>query len=88
MSLLNGSYNYSQHPYAWDTVFSVGRWFLDLVRGFIAAVIAQRERQAAFAVLRSLSDRELRDMGIYRGQIGEGLEEAARFRASRHRSNS
>ena len=33
MSLLNGSYNYSQHPYAWDTVFSVGRWFLDLVKG-------------------------------------------------------
>ena len=87
MSLLNGSYNYSRQPYAWDMVFSVGQWLLDLVKGFIATVIAQRERQVAFAVLRSLSDRELRDMGIYRGQIGEGLEEAARFRASRHRSN-
>ena len=87
MSLLNGSSNYSLHSYAWDMVFSVGQWLLDLVKGFIATVIAQQERQVAFAVLRSLSDRELRDMGIYRGQIGEVLEEAARFRASRHRSN-
>jgi uncharacterized protein YjiS (DUF1127 family) len=60
----------------------------DSLKGLIAAVIVQRERQAALAVLRRLSDRELRDMGIYRGQIGEGLEEAARFRASRHWSNA
>jgi uncharacterized protein YjiS (DUF1127 family) len=85
MSLLNGSSNYSEHPYAWDMILSVGRWLFDLVKGFIIAMIAERERQASLAVLRSLNDRELRDMGIFRGQINEGLEEAARLRASHQR---
>ena len=81
MSLLNGSSNYNEHSYAWDLILDVWRWLLDFVKG----LIAERERQATLAVLRSLSDRELRDMGIYRCQIGAGLEEAARFRASRQR---
>jgi len=85
MSLLNGSSNYNEHSYAWDLILDVWRWLLDFVKGLIAAMIAERERQATLAVLCSLSDRELRDMGIYRCQIGAGLEEAARFRASRQR---
>ena len=46
----------------------------------IAAIIAERERQANLAVLRSLSDRELRDMGLMRSQIGTGLALAAKDR--------
>ncbi|MFZ1172715.1 MAG: DUF1127 domain-containing protein, partial [Bradyrhizobium sp.] len=38
--------------------------------------MARREYQANLAVLRSLSDRELRDMGLHRGQIGPALEDA------------
>ena len=30
----------------------------------------QRERQATLTILRSLTDRELRDIGIERGEIG------------------
>ena len=81
MSLLNGSSNYNEHSYAWDLILDVWRWLLDFVKG----LIAERERQATLAVLRSLNDRELRDMGIFRGQINEGLEEAARLRASHQR---
>ena len=33
------------------------------------------------AVLRSLTDRELRDIGLDRGRIGDGLAEAAKDRA-------
>ena len=47
----------------------------------IAAIIAERERQANVAVLRALSDRELRDMGLVRSQIGAGLAQAAKDRS-------
>jgi uncharacterized protein YjiS (DUF1127 family) len=36
-------------------------------------------------MLHSLSDRELRDMGLHRGQIGPALDEAAKYRASRQK---
>ena len=51
------------------------------INGFVANVIAQRERQAQLAVLRSLNDRELKDMGLNRCEIGEGLAEAAKARS-------
>jgi uncharacterized protein YjiS (DUF1127 family) len=44
----------------------------------VAAAIAERERQAQFAVLHSLNDRVLMDIGLNRCQIGEGLAEAAK----------
>jgi uncharacterized protein YjiS (DUF1127 family) len=47
----------------------------------VAAMIARHQRQAEIFVLRRLSDRELQDIGIYRDQIGPGLEDAARTRA-------
>jgi uncharacterized protein YjiS (DUF1127 family) len=56
----------------------------DIVRvidNFVAAVIAQRERQANLTILRALSDRELRDMGLAQSQIAGGLVEAAKERA-------
>jgi uncharacterized protein YjiS (DUF1127 family) len=47
----------------------------------IAAIIAERERQANLSVLRALSDRELRDVGLVRSQIGAGLAQAAKDRS-------
>jgi uncharacterized protein YjiS (DUF1127 family) len=51
-----------------------------LINRCIAAAIARHERQANLFALRKLSDRELRDIGLYRCDIGEGLAEAARTR--------
>ena len=36
----------------------------------IAAALAYRERQVAFFMLRHFSDRQLRDIGLHRGNIG------------------
>jgi uncharacterized protein YjiS (DUF1127 family) len=61
------------------------RGIVGLVNNFVAAVIAQRERQANLTILRTLSDRELRDMGLARSQIAGGLVEAAKERAGLQR---
>ena len=53
-----------------------------MINGYIAKLIAQREQQANLVILRYLADRDLRDMGINRSQIGEGLAEAAKERAA------
>jgi uncharacterized protein YjiS (DUF1127 family) len=52
-----------------------------VINNFVAAIIAERERQANLAILRNLSDRELWDIGLARSQIGAGLAEAAKERA-------
>jgi uncharacterized protein YjiS (DUF1127 family) len=52
-----------------------------LINRWIAAMIAHRERQAALVALRHLSDRELKDIGIYRGEIGDALVERAQARS-------
>ena len=52
-----------------------------VINNFVAAIIAHRERQANLTILRSLSDRELWDMGFTRSQIAGGLAEAAKERA-------
>ena len=57
------------------------RGIVRVVNNFVAAIIAQREHQANLTILRTLSDRELSDMGLTRGQIGVGLAEAAKERA-------
>jgi len=51
-----------------------------LLNHWISAVIEQRARQADIIVLRHFSDRELKDIGLTRGDLGEGLAEAARYR--------
>jgi uncharacterized protein YjiS (DUF1127 family) len=43
----------------------IGRFF----DGWIAATLAHRERQVAMFALTKLSDRELKDIGLYRGTI-------------------
>jgi uncharacterized protein YjiS (DUF1127 family) len=65
-------------------------YLLELIGGlldrWISAVIEQRARQADIAVLRRLSDRELKDIGLTRGDLSEGLAEAARRRTEVQRS--
>jgi len=58
----------------------LARGIVRVVNNFVAAIIAQREHQANLTILRTLSDREIRDMGLTRGQIGVGLAEAAKER--------
>jgi uncharacterized protein YjiS (DUF1127 family) len=53
---------------------------------WISAVIAERARQADIVVLRHLSDRELKDIGLTRGDLDEGLKEAARSRIRKQQS--
>ena len=58
------------------------RGIFRVINHFVAAIIAERERQANLAILRNLSDRELWDIGIARSQIGAGLAEAAKERST------
>jgi|KBSMisStaDraftv2_1062788.scaffolds.fasta_scaffold2356081_2 uncharacterized protein YjiS (DUF1127 family) len=48
-----------------------------LVNGWVAAAIARYERRVAKIALHQLDDRELKDIGIYRGEIDEIIERAA-----------
>jgi len=57
------------------------RGIVRVVNNFVAAIIAQREHQANLTILRTISDRELRDMGLTRSQVAGGLAEAAKERA-------
>jgi uncharacterized protein YjiS (DUF1127 family) len=61
-----------------DLLLTRSKRFVDRM---VAAMIARHQRQAELFVLRRLSDRELQDIGIFRDQIGTGLEDAARTRA-------
>ena len=79
MSLLSSSPSRSGTTIP-NTIRSVGRALSRLVNGWIAAIIAQRESQAAQAALRRLADRELRDIGINRGEIDAGSPDLARSR--------
>ena len=87
MTLLNSSYAYPGTSYVRRSFRSASRRFLVLINRWVAAFLARREYQANVAVLHNLSDRELRDMGLYRGQIGTALEEAAKYRALRQHLN-
>jgi uncharacterized protein YjiS (DUF1127 family) len=51
-----------------------------LINHLVAAAIARHERHAELSALGRLSDRELKDMGLYRCQIGPCLDEAAETR--------
>ena len=56
------------------------------INDWVSAVIAHREQQAQRFVLHSLSDRDLKDFGLNRLQIDEGLAEAATARSRCQRS--
>jgi uncharacterized protein YjiS (DUF1127 family) len=86
MSLLNSTSELSVSPFSMPRPLRVfGRRAFRVVNNVIAAVIAQREHQAQLAVLRHLSDRELRDIGLARSNIGAGLAEAAKDRTRSQR---
>jgi uncharacterized protein YjiS (DUF1127 family) len=55
-------------------------WLGRLVDHLVAAAIARHARHAELVALRQFSDRELRDIGICRGEIEHGLDEAAKIR--------
>jgi uncharacterized protein YjiS (DUF1127 family) len=57
-----------------------------LVNRWIAAFIAHRERQASLVALRYLSDRDLRDIGINRCDIGDALADRAKARSGMQQS--
>jgi uncharacterized protein YjiS (DUF1127 family) len=89
MSLLNHTSDFSSGPFAIrKSLRALGRGVFRTVNNAIAAVIAQREYQANLTVLRKMSDRELRDMGLSRSQIGAGLAEAAKERLQAQRQFS
>jgi uncharacterized protein YjiS (DUF1127 family) len=82
MSMLSNITDLSATPLTVQrTIRLLTRGIFRIVNNLIAAMIAQRERQATLTILRSLSDRELRDMGLSRSQIAGGLAEAAKDRA-------
>jgi uncharacterized protein YjiS (DUF1127 family) len=54
--------------------------FLARLSRFVDRVIAHRERQANLVALRHLCDRDLKDIGIYRCEIGDALDERAQAR--------
>ena len=81
MTLLNHTTGYTP---ASGTVRTAIGYFLSrvgcLINRFVAALIEQRARQANLVLLRSFSDRELRDIGLDRANLEGGLAEAGRLR--------
>jgi uncharacterized protein YjiS (DUF1127 family) len=66
MTILNTS-NYSVTPISFRR--SIRFFIIQLARllnGWVATAIAQRVRHAQLTVLRSLRDRDLKDIGVYR----------------------
>jgi uncharacterized protein YjiS (DUF1127 family) len=81
MSLLNDTAHFSPSPIAIRRALRAAvRRISRAVNTAIAAIIAQREHQASLTLLRRMSDRDLRDIGISRSETGEGLAGAARAR--------
>jgi uncharacterized protein YjiS (DUF1127 family) len=86
MSLLNHTSDFSASQLAVGrSLRAFGRGVFRAVNNVIALIIAQREHQAQLTILRQLTDRELRDIGLARSNIGAGLAEAARDRTRSQR---
>ena len=80
MTWLTLGSDHSRAPHIWKRVGGIC-WRL------FATFIALRKRKAASATLSRLSDRELSDIGLHRGQIGAAMEDMAQYRASKQISN-
>jgi uncharacterized protein YjiS (DUF1127 family) len=73
----------SIQPSSTDTpilLVGVGSLLNRLVNRWVADNIARCERDAARVALGQLDDRELKDIGIYRHQLGDAFTEIARER--------
>ena len=79
MSLSNAASDFSR-SHSMRPPRVVGRGVFRAVNTFVAHIIAQREQQAQMTILRQLSDRELRDIGLARTDVSAGLARAARDR--------
>jgi uncharacterized protein YjiS (DUF1127 family) len=85
MTLLSHNADHSGTSQVWKRASSIYGWLYNQLNEGVAAFLARREYRATLGMLHGLSDRELRDMGLHRGQIGPALEEAATYRASRQK---
>jgi uncharacterized protein YjiS (DUF1127 family) len=56
------------------------------VNNWVADVLAHRERQAAIHALHEFSDHQLKDIGLYRGQIENAINGGSRDRMPARRS--
>jgi uncharacterized protein YjiS (DUF1127 family) len=74
---------HSGTSHVWKHASFIYGWFFSQLNERVATFLARREYRATSGMLHSLSDRELRDMGLHRGQIGTALDEAANYRATR-----
>jgi uncharacterized protein YjiS (DUF1127 family) len=82
MSMLNSTSDFSSTPTAFRKSIKVfARSFMRVINNAVAAIIARREYYANLTILRSFTDRELRDIGLDRSRIGAGMAEAAKDRA-------
>ena len=69
MSMLNSTSDFSSTPIAFARSIKVfARGFFRAINNAVAAIIARREYHANLAILRSFTDRELRDIGLDRSQ--------------------
>jgi uncharacterized protein YjiS (DUF1127 family) len=76
MTMLNTAPSYTAPTVRRAIAIFLAR-FDRLFNRWIAAVIAHRERQANFMVLRYRSDRDLKDIGVNRCDIDDTLAEQA-----------
>jgi uncharacterized protein YjiS (DUF1127 family) len=87
MTLLNHTSGYTPASVTFRRTI---RYFLArasrLVNRFVAALIEHRARQANLVLLRSLDDRQLRDIGLDRGTIDWGLAQAAELRSEQQKA--
>jgi uncharacterized protein YjiS (DUF1127 family) len=64
---------------------SLSARFRRFIDRLVAAAIERHQRHAELVALSRFGDRELKDIGIYRGEIEHGLDEAAKIRAQLQR---
>jgi uncharacterized protein YjiS (DUF1127 family) len=87
MTLLSHNSGHSGTSRVWEHASFIYEWFHSQLNEQVAAFLAHREYRATLGMLHRLSDRELRDMGLHRGQIGPALKDAGTYRASRQKPN-
>jgi len=80
MTVLTSMQSSVTRPFALRTAVRLAQ-LRRFINRFFAGVIARHEAHAVRAALYQLDDRELRDIGICRGQIESSLEDLAQTRA-------